>query len=272
MLKSCLYGPVFSWRLGTSLGVDLISDIKKTCNFNCVYCQIGETDNLIQETERKIFVPTEKIIDEIKALKRDLKIDVITIAGRGEPTLALNLKEIIDEIKKIRKEKLAIITNSMNLYLDDVKKSLGNIDIVMAKFDGWDDDILNSINRPINKTGNFEKLYKGLLDFSKNYDGFLELQIMFLEANKQKVIYEKAFEFLENIKPDRIHINTPLRPCGVLPLKKEEIDLIKNDFLKFFEGKMSRKNKQIEIASVYDVEKKKVEALDEKNTVLRRGE
>ncbi|MFB0518803.1 MAG: radical SAM protein, partial [Acidobacteriota bacterium] len=36
-----IYGPVSSRRLGLSLGVDLVRF--KTCNFDCIYCQLGRT-------------------------------------------------------------------------------------------------------------------------------------------------------------------------------------------------------------------------------------
>ena len=49
-----IYGPVSSWRLGRSLGVDAISHVKgKLCNYDCIYCQVGKTK--IFNTKRKIF-------------------------------------------------------------------------------------------------------------------------------------------------------------------------------------------------------------------------
>ncbi len=254
MLKTCLYGPVTSWRLGKSIGVDLLSDIKKICNFDCVYCQIGKTDILINEYDRKIFVPNDKIFKEIESLGKDLDVDVFTFAGRGEPTLAKNLYDVVNFIKSIRKEKLVIITNSMNLYIDEVQKSLENFDIVMAKFDAFDDSMMCKINRPINKINPFEKLYNGLLNFGRDYKGSLELQIMFLDNNKSRDVYKNAFEFLKNIGPDKIYINTPIRPCDVHALTFEEIQNIKNDFCFYFQKHniLSRKNKNIEIISVYD--------------------
>ena len=39
-----LFGPVCSRRLGMSLGVDLVP--LKTCTFNCVYCECGQTTSL----------------------------------------------------------------------------------------------------------------------------------------------------------------------------------------------------------------------------------
>src|SRR3989338_4876143 len=99
-----IYGPVPSWRLGRSLGIDPISRENKVCTFNCVYCQLGHVQ--LFSDKRDVFVPTEDIIKEINSLP-DLKIDYITFSGKGEPPLAENLGGIIREIKKIRDEKIA---------------------------------------------------------------------------------------------------------------------------------------------------------------------
>ena len=39
-----VYGPVPSRRLGISLGISPIP--KKTCNYSCIYCQLGRTDHM----------------------------------------------------------------------------------------------------------------------------------------------------------------------------------------------------------------------------------
>ena len=64
-----IYGPVSSWRLGSSLGIDLVSNEKKICTFDCVYCQVGQID--IFKDKREVFVPTERIIEEINVLLND---------------------------------------------------------------------------------------------------------------------------------------------------------------------------------------------------------
>jgi wyosine [tRNA(Phe)-imidazoG37] synthetase (radical SAM superfamily) len=53
------YGPVPSRRLGQSLGVDPIPF--KTCNYNCVYCQLGRTKPVTNE--RRDFFPPEEILE-----------------------------------------------------------------------------------------------------------------------------------------------------------------------------------------------------------------
>jgi wyosine [tRNA(Phe)-imidazoG37] synthetase (radical SAM superfamily) len=60
---SYVYGPVPSRRLGQSLGVDPIPF--KTCNYNCVYCQLGRTTPL--SNERQEFFSPAAILAEVQA-------------------------------------------------------------------------------------------------------------------------------------------------------------------------------------------------------------
>ncbi|MHA1132250.1 MAG: radical SAM protein, partial [Candidatus Helarchaeota archaeon] len=58
-----VYGPVPSRRLARSLGVDTIP--LKTCNFSCVYCQLGRTISFTNK--RRDFFPRNEIFQEIEA-------------------------------------------------------------------------------------------------------------------------------------------------------------------------------------------------------------
>lgn len=58
-----VYGPVPSRRLGQSLGIDTIP--LKTCNWNCVYCQLGRTTP--RTNERREYCPKEEVLAEVKA-------------------------------------------------------------------------------------------------------------------------------------------------------------------------------------------------------------
>ena len=104
-----IYGPVSSWRLGRSLGVDPISAKEKICTFDCVYCQLGRTKTF--SSERREFVRIKDVIHEIQTLPLP-PIDYITFSGAGEPTLAKNLGGMIKAVKKIRKEKVLVSARS----------------------------------------------------------------------------------------------------------------------------------------------------------------
>ena len=248
-----IYGPVYSWRLGLSLGVDPISKTEKNCNYNCVYCQLGDT--LDFGTKRQEFVSTNQIVDEIKEVK-DLNIDYITFSGSGEPTLAKNLGEMINEIKKERKEKIAVITNSSLIDRADVQDDLMNCDFVLAKLDADSEKFFSNINKPMD-TINFDSVVDGLLFFKKSFKGKLALQIMFVEENRERA--EQIAEIAKKIAPDEVQINTPLRPCATKPLTRIQMDDIKKYFT------------DLNVVSVYDIETKKYKPLDDEKTAYRHG-
>ena len=155
-----IFGPVYSWRLGNSLGIDPLSSPDKICNMDCIYCQLGKTAQLTHE--RKIYVPLEAVMDEIRRIPLDLA-DYITFSGRGEPTLALNLGEMIRSVKAIRPEKVAVLTNSSLMHLQAVRDDLMAADFVLAKLDAGNQSFFETISqgRPLD----LEKSFRGLRIF-----------------------------------------------------------------------------------------------------------
>lgn len=248
-----IFGPVPSWRLGVSLGIDPVSKGRKICSFDCVYCQLGKTGFLTDE--RQCFIPCVDIINELTPLP-PLSIDYITFSGAGEPTLAVNLGEMINAVKRIRREKVAVITNSSLLDREDVRADLLSADLVVAKIDAASQDIFAQVCRPI-KTVTFDRVLLGLKLLKGIYKGRLALQIMFVDQNK--AVAQNIAKIVRDIGPDEVHINTPLRPCAVTPLSASEL----SELEKFFDG--------LNVVSVYRAQKKKVEALSPADTLKRRG-
>lgn len=250
-----IYGPISSWRIGHSLGVDIVAGRRgKLCNFDCIYCQIGKTVNFSKT--RKIFIPTKDIIEEIKRIPF-LKIDYITFSGAGEPTLARNLGVIISAVRKLRKEKIAVITNSSLICRKDVRKELSLADLVIAKLDAASQKLFRRINKPLSGL-KLEKIIKGLKFFKNSYHGKLALQIMFVGENKEEA--KKIAAIVREINPDEVHINTPLRPCAVKPLSRQEIENI----TEYFKG--------LKIISVYTAKEKKTNPISDRDTFRRRGD
>ena len=248
-----IYGPVPSWRLGSSLGVDPISKNEKVCSFDCVYCQIGKTKCLIDE--RKTFVPAEKVIKELDSLP-PLKIDYITFSGTGEPTLAENLGEMIKAVRKVRREKIAVLTNSSLMHRKDVIKDLSLADFVVAKLDAPSQDIFELVNRSA-KSIRINTVIRAIKDFKSCYKGKLALQIMFMEGNKSCA--KDIARIAKEINPDEVQLNTPLRPCGIKPLSKDEMAATEV----YFHG--------LDTVSVYRAKKMDVYSISSKDTLKRRG-
>ena len=85
-----LFGPVPSRRTGTVAWASAPSRAK-TCNYACIYCQLGRTDHMTNDAARPSY-PVEKITGELdRWLAADKEpgggFDVVTVVGEGEPTL-----------------------------------------------------------------------------------------------------------------------------------------------------------------------------------------
>jgi wyosine [tRNA(Phe)-imidazoG37] synthetase (radical SAM superfamily) len=248
-----IYGPVPSWRLGSSLGIDPISTAEKVCSFNCRYCQLGPSGELT--VERRRFIKPEDVLRELDALP-DVKIDYITFSGTGEPTLAENLGVMIKNIKRVRPEKIAVLTNSSLLSREDVREDLSGADFAACKLDAHSQSVFRLINRPA-KELNIERIIEAIKNFKKSFSGKLALQIMFVKENKAYA--REIADVAKEIAPDEIELNTPLRPCAMKPLAREEIDRLKKYFPKE------------KVVSVYEAEKKEIAPVSEEDTLKRRG-
>ncbi len=203
---SPVYGAVHSWRYGKSLGIDPIGLIS-TCSFDCVYCQLGAIERL--SLERQIFVSTEEILELIGRRTHEA-LDVITVSGSGEPTLALNLGEIIAGVKGITTIPIVVLTNGSLLGLEAVRQDLALADEVSVKLDGVTPQRIKQINRPM-FPWDLESWFRNLLDFAKTYKGRLTVQTMLLSpwTREEEQLY---MERLKALQPQHIYLNNPRRP------------------------------------------------------------
>ncbi|MFW9781271.1 MAG: radical SAM protein, partial [Candidatus Heimdallarchaeota archaeon] len=163
-----VYGPVPSRRLGRSLGIDPIP--LKTCNYQCIYCQLGKTTYFTNE--RKNFFPVKAIICELKkAIKENEgNFDYITFVGSGEPTLYKDLKKLILMAKELSEIPICVITNGSLLYDKEIRDILISADVILPSLDAGDEKSFIKINRP-HPSINFEKLIQGFIDFREIYKG-----------------------------------------------------------------------------------------------------
>jgi len=251
--NSIIYGPVPSWRLGRSLGIDLLPPTGKTCSFDCIYCQLGRT--VCPEAERREFVSLDSLARELKTVEA-INADYATFSGMGEPSLASNLGAAITLVKSTLKLPVAVLTNSSLMTRDDVRCELSLADVVVAKVDAPNEELFGKINRPfIRQT--LAEILKALRLFRGDYHGKLALQVMFVEANKGYAA--DMAEVAERLSPDEVQINTPLRPGGASPLSPEEVAAIEREF-----GNLEN------VVTVYRAPRPEVRPFDLEATLRRR--
>jgi len=213
-----LFGPVLSRRLGLSMGVDLLK--YKTCNLDCIYCELGRTTSLT--TCRGRFVPPEKVLREI-ADRRDEPFDHLTFAGSGEPTLSSDLGDVVRKAKELVDSPVAVITNSTLLTSPKVRKEVATADVVLPSLDAASTDAFYAINRPAPGL-KIDEIVQGLKDFRKEFSGEIWLEVMLVkDVNDHDA--EMIARAAESTHPDRIQLNTVVRPPAepVEPLTEEEM-------------------------------------------------
>jgi wyosine [tRNA(Phe)-imidazoG37] synthetase (radical SAM superfamily) len=226
-----LYGPVPSRRLGRSLGVDLVPP--KICTYDCVYCQVGKTTR--KTLLRKEYVPTAEVLEEVRdfLLRGGASIDHFSLSGSGEPTLHSQIGSVIQGIKAMSPIPVAILTNGSLLHLEEVRDDLRHADIVLPSLDAASREVFLRINRP-HRGISVEKVVEGLVEFRRIYPGQIWLEILFCKGmNDSENELRQMKRAIDRIEPDRIHINTVIRPPTepwAVALNSEEMEKIQAFF------------------------------------------
>ncbi|MFC1499642.1 radical SAM protein [Candidatus Zixiibacteriota bacterium] len=206
-----VFGPVLSRRLGQSLGVDPIP--QKTCNWNCIYCQLGRTTPLTDRVEE--YYPREAIVAEIEEAVQThgrAKIDWVSFVGSGEPTLHSGIGWMIRAVKERTGLPVAVITNGSLLYLPEVRKALLPADVVLPSLDAGSETLFKKINRP-HPEFTFERQIEGLVAFRREYEGELWIEVVLLAGlNDSEEALQDLAEVIGRIGPHQVHLNLPTRP------------------------------------------------------------
>lgn len=211
-LYTYLFGPVPSRRLGRSLGVDLIPF--KTCTMNCTYCQLGETTCAV--SERGEYVPMEGVLTELSRwLERDGRADHITLAGSGEPTLHRHFGDVFRWVRDRTDIASVLLTNGTLLHIPDVRAEAALADKVKVTLSAWDEASFQQIHRPAQGV-TFDLLVKGERAFREAYSGELSVEVFIVDGvNSEVSTVRKIAEVVDSINPNRIDINTAVRPAAV---------------------------------------------------------
>ena len=227
-MKKFLYGPILSKRFGKSLGIDVLPF--KTCNFNCIYCQLGKGLKIFNE--RKEFYPAEEIISFIKEnLKNYKSYDFITFSGSGEPLLYKGINKIIDFLKEYQEKEIIILTNGSFLKDKSVREEVKNADIIVPSLNAGKEKTFLKISRPY-KNIKFKEIIEGYINLREEFNGKIFIEFMVIDGinDDEEEIYEIK-KIVERIKPDKIFINTPTRPPAEKFVKipsYEKLEFIKN--------------------------------------------
>jgi wyosine [tRNA(Phe)-imidazoG37] synthetase (radical SAM superfamily) len=238
-----VYGPVLSRRFGWSLGVNPLPLDKKTCSLDCVYCQLGRTDNPVSDPNHLVSYPSYHDIAaavERKVLGEESRVDVVTFSGNGEPTLYPELRRLVDVVRQRLDARgleipISILTNSTPLHSSRVRASLRLFDHVIAKLDTANQDCFQSLNRPVADM-NVRNLVDQLSKLRSEIGAKLILQTIIVDSRKDRGIanhseerFAELVEAVQEINPAHVQIYTvdrePAEP-HVVPVDRVKLDSV----------------------------------------------
>lgn len=225
-----VFGPIRSRRLGNSLGINLLPESGKICNFDCIYCECGwnkdgkSIDGFPSEGE--VLHAMEVAFKEIAINKTP--VDTITFSGNGEPTLHPSFPAIIDSVIELRnkyipKAVISVLSNSTTIDKTDIRESLMKIDNPILKIDSADEKTLKLVNGALTSYS-LESIIKNIKLFKGNFI----LQTMFLkgEYNGQEIdlsspeLVELWQKMVFEIKPRLVMLYTIDRDTPAKNLEK----------------------------------------------------
>jgi wyosine [tRNA(Phe)-imidazoG37] synthetase (radical SAM superfamily) len=226
--ETTVFGPIFSRRLGSSLGINLLPQQGKICNFDCVYCECGWNKDGLEDTT----LPTARDVRE--ALEEKLSacraagtpIDSITFSGDGEPTLNPDFPEIIDLTLELRdryypKAKVSVLSNATRAGEEAIFQALLKVDNAILKLDAPADGQAAVVNRPVGKY-HVQDVVRSLLRFEGNFI----LQTMFLKGPGWATEDWVAdwMELVRQVKPRAVMVYTIDRETPMKGLQKYTAD------------------------------------------------
>ena len=179
-----VFGPIFSRRLGSSLGVNILPSKGKLCNFDCVYCECGWNKDGISDKRFPSYDEVADAFQEKMSLlaSEGARVDSITFSGNGEPTMHPDFPRIVDAVLSSRDRyfpdaKVSVLSNAFLVGRASVAEALRRVDNPILKIDASTDELVRQINKP---SGHY--VLDEILQALKTFEGDFILQTMFLRS------------------------------------------------------------------------------------------
>jgi wyosine [tRNA(Phe)-imidazoG37] synthetase (radical SAM superfamily) len=235
LFDKTIFGPVKSRRLGVSLGINLLPNTRKLCNFNCIYCECGWNPEVsVAETLPTVDYVERELEARLFAMsKNEQPLDVITFAGNGEPCMHPQFAEIIDITICLRntyfpKVEIAVLSNSTLVRKTEVYNALTKVDKNIMKLDSAFEETCKLINKPVGYF-NLAELITSL----KLFHGNLIIQTMFVQGSINGIEFDNTsdieiaawIDVLKTLNPEMVMIytiarDTPAENLQKIPLSK----------------------------------------------------
>ncbi len=224
--EETVFGPIYSRRLGSSLGINLLPEKGKICNFDCIYCECGWNRDGLEDKK----IPSAAEVREALEAKlaqcaaKSVAIDSITFSGDGEPTLNPEFPQIIDDTLALRDRyypgtKVSVLSNATRAHIPAVFAALRKVDNPIMKIDAPSDELIARINHPA-PGYRLSRVVEAL----KGFQGDFVLQTMFLRSgdfdSSSPEVLGGWMKIVRELRPRELMVYTIARPTPEQGLEK----------------------------------------------------
>ena len=230
--EETVFGPIFSRRLGTSLGINLLPEKGKICNFDCIYCECGWNRDGRNDTVLPSAEKVKNDLERMLCLQKDkgVKIDSITFSGDGEPTLNPAFAPIIDITLSLRdrlypEAQVSVLSNATRLDDPAVFAALRKVDNPILKLDAADNASVRVVNRP---QGRYR--VADVVAGMRRFEGDFILQTMFLRGpgfdSSAPEVLLPWMDVVRDLHPRKVMVYTLAREApaqGLEPFTAEQM-------------------------------------------------
>ena len=228
--EDTVFGPIFSRRLGNSLGINLLPREGKICNFDCIYCECGwnrdgRGDTVIPSAAEVRSRLSSKLAELSAA---GVSIDSITFSGDGEPTLNPEFPSIIDDTLALRDKwypsaVVSVLSNATRVHLPEIFAALKRVDNPILKIDAPSDALAALINQPAPGYS-----VSRVVEALRRFEGNFVIQTMFLRSpsfdSSSPEVLDSWMALVRDLRPREIMVYTLDRPTPSEGLVKFSVD------------------------------------------------
>ena len=235
--EETVFGPIFSRRLGSSLGINLLPVNGKICTFDCIYCECGWNKDGRGDTRLpKALEVREALEAKLKQLKAEgVPVDSITFSGDGESTINPDFPQIIDDTLALRNKyypfaKASVLSNATQVHRPEIFRALRKVDNPIMKIDAPTNELVEKINKPapgydVNR----------VVEALKQFNGDFILQTMFLKSkdfdSSSPEVLNGWMDIVRLLNPREVMAYTIARPTPEEGLQKFTVEEMRS-FLK----------------------------------------
>ena len=230
--EETVFGPIYSRRLGTSLGINLLPEKGEICNFDCIYCECGWNrdgrNDTVLPTAAKVRADLENMLEHLR--RQAIKVDSITFSGDGEPTLNPEFPQIIDDTLALRDElaataKVSVLSNATKVHLPEVFNALCKVDNPIMKIDAPTNELIARINNPA-PGYDIARVVEALKQFKGNFilqTCMLRSKEYDFDSSRPEVL-EGWMAIVRELRPREIMVYTIDRPTPAEGLEKFTVE------------------------------------------------